>query len=137
MSTIRTVVIALPIADRPRAHTFYRNVLGLEAFGPLGEDGLPEPLQLRLDKRTSLMLVPTGGFGWVLGDREVASPNTSECVLGLEVPAEQDVTDVLARFPGSGGTVLMAPSPQPWGFSGLGTDPDGHAWQVTATRTTP
>lgn len=134
MPTVRATVIALPIADRPRALAFYRDALGLEPFGPPGDDGIPEPLQLRLDERTSLMLVPTGGFGWVLGGREAAAPNVSECVLGLEVSSEREVTELLARFPGAGGAVLVEPTREPWGFSGLGTDPDGHAWQITASE---
>ena len=40
--------ISLATADRLRSFAFYRDGLGLEAFGPLAEDGVPEPLQLRL-----------------------------------------------------------------------------------------
>jgi hypothetical protein len=36
--------ISLATADRRRALAFYRDGLGLEAFGPLADDGVPEPL---------------------------------------------------------------------------------------------
>ena len=39
--------ISIATSDRRRSHTFYRDGLGLEAFGPLADDGIPEPLQLR------------------------------------------------------------------------------------------
>jgi catechol 2,3-dioxygenase-like lactoylglutathione lyase family enzyme len=55
--------ISLATADRRRSLTFYRDGLGLDAFGPIADDGIPEPLQLRLGSSVSLMLIPTGGFG--------------------------------------------------------------------------
>lgn len=70
----RLFTVSLPIADRQRSYAFYQETLSLKPFGEPAEDGVPEPLQFRLDERTSLMLVPTGGFGWVLGSRDVAPP---------------------------------------------------------------
>src|SRR5215203_7454059 len=64
--------ISLATADQRRSLIFYRDGLGLEAFGPLADDGVPEPLQLRLASSVSLMLIPTGGFGWVAGEDRVA-----------------------------------------------------------------
>ncbi len=60
--------ISLATGDRSRSFAFYRDGLGLEAFGPVADDGVPEPLQLRLAPNVSLMLIPTGGFGWVAGE---------------------------------------------------------------------
>jgi catechol 2,3-dioxygenase-like lactoylglutathione lyase family enzyme len=49
--------ISLATADRSRSLAFYRDGLGLEAFGPLADDGVPEPLQFRLaSKRYDLNL---------------------------------------------------------------------------------
>jgi catechol 2,3-dioxygenase-like lactoylglutathione lyase family enzyme len=65
--TYEPVLISLPVSDRVRAHAFYREGLGLEAVGELAEDGVPEPLLFILNDLTQLMLVPTSGFGWVIG----------------------------------------------------------------------
>jgi hypothetical protein len=46
--------------------------LGLDAIGEPAQDGVPEPPQFALNDGVRLMRVPTGGFGWVIGDREVA-----------------------------------------------------------------
>jgi hypothetical protein len=70
--------ISLATADRSRSLAFYRDGLGLEAFGPLADDGVPEPLQLRLASNVSLMMIPTGGFGWVAGEDRVAAPGANE-----------------------------------------------------------
>ena len=69
--------ISLATADRGRALEFYRDGLGLEAFGPLADDGVPDPLGLRLAPNVSLMFIPTGGFGWVAGEDRVAAPGGS------------------------------------------------------------
>ena len=68
------VTLALPIAERAPALAFYRDALGLEPFGDeLGSDGIPEPLQFAVNEGLTLMLVPTGGFGWVIGDDRAQS----------------------------------------------------------------
>jgi catechol 2,3-dioxygenase-like lactoylglutathione lyase family enzyme len=54
--------ISLATTDRRRSLAFYRDGLGMEAFGPLADDGVPEPLQLRLGSNVSLMLtISTSG----------------------------------------------------------------------------
>jgi hypothetical protein len=123
--------ISLATADRTRSLAFYRDGLGLEPFGPLADDGVPEPLQLRLASNVSLMLIPTGGFGWVAGEDRVAPPGASECVLSLYVPDEGIVR---ARFDAAlvaGGSVVYEPSQQHWGaFAAQVADPDGHLWMI-------
>src|SRR5688572_21287736 len=80
------VTLALPIAERAAALAFYRDALGLEPFGELGSDGIPEPLRFAVNEGLTLMLIPTRGFGWVIGDREVAEPWACECLLSLDAP---------------------------------------------------
>ncbi|UGT64963.1 VOC family protein [Nocardia asteroides] len=125
------LVIALPTADRRRAVAFHRAALALEPFGELADDGVPEPLRYRLDARTTLVLIPTGGFGWVLGDRATADPGTSECLLALTLPTEAEVVATLDRARAAGATVITEPAAQPWGFTATFADPDGHVWQLT------
>lgn len=129
------LTICLPIADRPRAMAFYRDALDLDAIGTPTEDGVPEPLQFQLDHGTRLMLIPTGGFGWVLDGREVAPSGVSECVLSLAVPTEREVDDVVERIRSAGGEVIAEPDRQPWGYTATGADPDGHVWQVLVAET--
>lgn len=122
--------ICLAIADRQRSYTFYQEALGLVPIGEPAEDGVPEPLQFRIDERTSLMLIPTGGFGWVLGDREIAPPGISEVLLSLSATSAEEVRAVVDRMRHAGGEVLAEPAQQDWGFTGVAADPDGHAWQI-------
>ena len=126
-------LISLPIADRPTSYAFYREALGLTAIGELADDGVPEPLLFALNDATRLMLVPTGGFGWVIGDeKEVAGPATCECVLGITAGSDAEVDAIVERARRAGATVAAEPAPQPWGYATTFTDPDGHVWNVTS-----
>ena len=87
--------VSLATADRSRALIFYRDGLGLEAFGPLADDGIPEPLQLRLASSVSLMLIPTGGFGWIAGEDRVAPPR---CQRMRPLDLRGDEAAVRARY---------------------------------------
>jgi predicted lactoylglutathione lyase len=118
--------------DRPRSFAFYRDGLGLEAFGEPADDGVPEPLQFAVNAGLNLMFIPTGGFGWVIGDREIAKPGQSECILTLGVGSPTEVDELVARAAAAGASVVTAPGQQPWRYEGTFADPDGHLWQVHA-----
>ena len=126
------LVIALPTADRGRAHAFARS-LGLETPGEPADDGVPEPLRVRLNARTSVIYVPTGGFGWVTAGRPMSEPGTSECLLSLQLASPADVDELVARVAGAGGQVASGPEQKPWGYTGTFTDPDGHLWEAVVS----
>ena len=136
MPVTPSIVISLPTADRSRARDFYRDALGFESPAPVADDGVPEPLWFPLDGAT-LMLIPTGGFGWVAGDRDVAPAGSSECVLSLRAASDDEVDTVVERARHAGATVVTVPGDQPWGYAGSFTDPDGHLWMVTSAPFPP
>ena len=131
-STVTPLIISLPTSDRRRAYDFYRIAFDLEPVGQLADDGVPEPLVFELNATTRLMFVPTGGFGWVIGDNVVATPGTSECVLAFSAESEHAVNVIVERARATGATVAAEPAPQPWGYATTFGDPDGHLWMVTA-----
>ncbi|MBC7678847.1 MAG: VOC family protein [Pseudorhodobacter sp.] len=123
--------ISLATTDRHRSLAFYRDGLGMGAFGPLADDGVPEPLQLRLGSNVSLVLIPTGGFAWVAGEDRVAPPGANECVFSIYVPNEDAVRARYAAAVASGGTSVYEPAQQPWNsFAAQVGDPDGHLWMI-------
>ncbi|MET8084000.1 VOC family protein [Micromonospora sp. NPDC005197] len=131
--TFAPLTISLPIADRTTSYHFYRDGLGLEAVGELADDGIPEPLQFVVNDGLRLMLVPTGGFGWVIGPREVAPRGQSECLLALGAATEADAGAIVERAGAAGGEVVAEPTTRPWGYAGVFADPDGHLWMVSVT----
>ena len=126
------MVVSLPIADRRASFRFYGEGLGFEAVGELADDGVPEPLQFELNDGARLMLIPTGGFGWVIGDREVAARGTSECLLSLVADTDAGVDAFIERAQQAGADVVTESGRQPWGYAGVFADPDGHLWMVTS-----
>ena len=127
------VVVCLPIVDRRISFAFYGEGLGLEVIGEPADDGVPEPLQFALnDGGARLMLIPAGGFGWVIGDREVARRGHSECVLSLRVGTEAAVDELVKHVYKAGAEIVTQPGQQPWGYAGAFADPDGHVWMVTS-----
>jgi uncharacterized protein len=132
--TYDPLLVSLPVADRVRAHAFYREGLGLEAIGEPADDGVPEPLMFVLNPMTRLMLIPRDGFGWVIGDHDVVPTGTSECVLGIGAATDDDVSEIVERARRAGATVAAEPAPQPWGYAAAFTDLDGHVWTVTSNK---
>jgi len=129
---VPAVIISLPIADRRTSHRFYQDALGLRPVGEPAEDGVPEPLQFELADGARLMLVPTGGFGWVIGSHEVAPRGQSECLLGLSASSEAGVDELIERATTAGAEIVAPPVRQPWGYAATFADPDGHLWMVTS-----
>lgn len=126
------VTVCLPTADRRTSYDFYRHALELEPIGELADDGVPEPLQFVVNDRLRIMLIPTGGFGWITGDRDVAPAAVSECVLSVDATDESTVDEIVTRARGAGAGVVAEPARQPWGYAGSFADPDGHVWMFTA-----
>lgn len=131
------VVVSLPTADRRRSYAFYGEGLGLDAVGELADDGVPEPLQFVLHDGLRLMLIPTDGFGWVIGDHEVAEHGRSECMFNLRAGTEAGVDELVERARQAGARIVTAPGKQPWGYAGTFADPDGHLWMVTSDAFPP
>jgi uncharacterized protein len=134
---VAPMVVALPTEDRQRSFNFYAEGLGLEPIGEAAEDGIPEPLEFVLNQGVRLMLVPTGGFGWVTGNRPTAGRGASECLLVLTVADERRVDELVERARQAEAEVVLEPTQQPWGYSAAFADPDGHLWQVTPVAADP
>jgi predicted lactoylglutathione lyase len=131
------MVVALPTEDRQRSFNFYAEGLGLEPIGETAEDGIPEPLQFVLNQGVRLMLIPTGGFGWVTGNRPTAARGASECLLVLTVADARCVDALVERARQAEAEVVLEPTLQPWGYTAAFADPDGHVWQVTPVAPDP
>ncbi|MEO7733861.1 MAG: VOC family protein [Kofleriaceae bacterium] len=134
MATLPTahVIVSLPTANLGRAFAFYRTGLGLALAVPGEGDAMPEPVMFKLNDGLQLMLVPSTGFGWVIGDHKVAPAGSSECVLGLGAKTPTEVDLIVARAIAAGATVVAEPAQQRWGYSGSFADPDGHVWLIVA-----
>lgn len=126
------MVISLPIADRRTSYDFYRTALEFSPIGELADDSVPEPLQFELNGGLRLMLVPRGGFGWTIGNGQVATAAQPECLLAIGAATEADTDALIARAVAHGASLVTPAGSQPWGYAGAFADPDGHLWMVRA-----
>lgn len=124
------ITVALPVADRRTTFDFYARGLGFQPLGDPAEDGVPEPLQFALNDGVRVMFIPTGGFAWVTGNRETAASDQSECLLVMTLAHQRDVQGMIELARGAGAEIVMEAAEQPWGFTAVFADPDGHLWQV-------
>ena len=124
--------VCLPIKDRLVSHNFY-TALGFAAVGELGDDGLPEPLQFEISVGLRVMLIPSRGFGWVIGDRKRAPRNTHECQVLIGLATDTAVDELMRRAQDAGAEIVTEAGTQQWGYAGAFADPDGHMWQVSQT----
>lgn len=138
--------LCLPIRDRQAAHAFY-TAMGFVAVGAPGDDGLPEPLQFAISSGLRVMLIPAGGFGWVIGGRRRSPRDSHECLLVIGRATEAEVDELMRRAEDAGAEIVYAAGHQTWGpgqreqgsaepqdpdaYAGAFTDPDGHLWQVS------
>jgi uncharacterized protein len=122
--------VCLPTKDRRVSHAFY-TALGFVAVGELGDDGLPEPLQFEISVGMRVMLIPTRGFGWVIGGRQRSRRGAHECLVVIGLATDADVDQLMRRAQDAGAEIVIEAGNQKWGYVGGFTDPDGHMWQVS------
>ena len=121
--------VCLPIRDRQVTHAFY-TALGFVPVGELGDDGLPEPLQFEISVGLRVMLIPSRGFGWVIGGRKRSPKKTHECRVLIGLATDAAVDELMRRAQDAGAEIVFAAGTQQWGYAGAFADPDGHMWQV-------
>jgi predicted lactoylglutathione lyase len=116
--------------DRRRSFEFYQQVLGVDAVGEQADDGVPEPLQFPLNDGVRLMLIPRGGFGWVVQPRTVAEEGHRECLVTVFADDDTGVDAFVRWAADAGGTIVSPPGAQAWAYKATFTDPDGRLWSV-------
>ena len=124
-------VITLGVDDLQRSLRFYRDGLGMETEGIVGEEfehgavvfiDLQPGLRLALWPRTSI----AHDTGLAVG-----APNPTEMTLGHNVGSADEVDAVMARAVSAGAVIVKPAQDTFWGgYAGYFQDPDGHLWEV-------
>jgi uncharacterized protein len=126
---LERATVCLPIKNRLISHAFYTAV-GFVAVGELGDDGLPEPLQFEISAGLRVMLIPTRGFGWVIGGRKRSARGTHECLVVIGLDTDAEIDELMRRAQDAGAETVFEAGNQKWGYAGAFADPDGHIWQI-------
>lgn len=127
----RISVITLGVDDLERALRFYRDGLGLQTEGIVGQEyelgsvaffDLQGGLKLALWPRRSLAQdarVP------------LSAPSATHVLLSHNVASQGEVVEVLEQARGAGGVIVKPAGETFWGgYAGYFQDPDQHLWEV-------
>ena len=127
----RIAVLTIGVDDLVRSVKFYRNGLGLETPGIIGQEyehgavaffDLEGGMKLALWARSNLA-----------HDSTLAKtpPSATEFSLGHNVRTKEDVDAVMAQAKAAGATIVKPAADTFWGgYGGYFQDPDGHLWEV-------
>jgi len=124
----KMVFINLPVADLPRAKTFYQ-ALGFEVV-PAYTNEQAACIQIS-DTIFAMLLVRP--FFQTFTDKTIIDPATHIQVLScLSCDSRAEVDTLVAKALAAGGAAPQAPREYP-NMCGHGfTDPDGHTWELMA-----
>jgi uncharacterized protein len=127
----RITAITLGVDDLDRALTFYRDGLGLESQGIVGEE-------FEYGAVAFFMLQP--GFMLAVWPRKsiahdarlgVSPPSATEFTIGHNVRSTEEVDRVMEQARQAGATIVKPAEKTFWGgYAGYFQDPDGHLWEV-------
>jgi catechol 2,3-dioxygenase-like lactoylglutathione lyase family enzyme len=127
----RITLVTLGVDDLQRAVAFYRDGLGFNTEGIVGEQfengavaffDLESGLRLALWPRKSL----AKDSGLPLGVR-----SSTEFALAHNVSSPAEADAVMAEVQGAGGTIVKPAQKTLWGgYAGYFQDLDGHLWEV-------
>jgi catechol 2,3-dioxygenase-like lactoylglutathione lyase family enzyme len=130
-------VITLAVGDLDRALAFYRDGLGLETRGIVGDefvgdDVTPAGAVVMFELRGGLLLAlyPRAELAKDAGVALGPAKN-GEFSIGHIVASKAEVDAVLAQAQAAGATLTDKAHDRPWGiYSGYFRDPDGHLWEI-------
>jgi catechol 2,3-dioxygenase-like lactoylglutathione lyase family enzyme len=127
----RLSVLTLCVDDLERALRFYRDGLGLQTPGIIGQEfeygavaffDLQPGLQLAIWPRKSL----SRDAGLAL-----SNPSPTEFTLGHNVSSQAEVDAVMTQAEDAGAVIVKPAQETFWGgYAGYFQDPDGHLWEV-------
>ncbi|MFL5735672.1 MAG: VOC family protein [Chloroflexia bacterium] len=127
----RITLITLAVDDLDRAVRFYRDGLGLETEGIIGQEfeyGAVAFFEMQPGLR--LALWPRQSLAHDSG-LPVGKPSATECCLAHNVSSKAEVDDVMAQV-GRAGALIVKPAEDTFygGYAGYFQDPDQHLWEV-------
>jgi uncharacterized protein len=127
----RIKVLTLAVEDLDRALAFYRDGLGLQTEGVIGEEFENGAVVfIPLEGGMILALWPASSLS---NEAKVAATKNrlGAITIGHIVPTKADVDALLAQAERAGGTITDPPAERFWGgYSGHFHDPDGHIWEI-------
>lgn len=127
----RVTFITLGVDDLDRSLRFYRDGLGLETKGIIGEE-FEHGAAAFFDLQSGLILAiwPRKSLSHDTGI-PMGSPSATEFALGHNVLSKEEVDNLMEQAKNAGATIVKPAQETFWGgYAGYFQDPDNHLWEV-------
>ena len=127
----RVAVLTIGVDDLERAVTFYRDGLGLETPGIIGQE-FEHGAVAFFDLQGGLKLALWARDNIAHDSTLPTSPRSAtEFTLGHNVRTKDEVDAVMAQAEKAGARIIKRAASTFWGgYGGYFQDPDGHLWEV-------
>jgi hypothetical protein len=124
-------VLTIGVDDLEKSLKFYRDGLGLETEGIVGEEfEYGAVVFIDLQNGLKLALWPRKSIAHDAGI-SLQKPSATEFTLGHNVNSKDEVDAVMAQAKKAGVKITKAAQKTFWGgYAGYFQDPDGHLWKV-------
>lgn len=127
----RLSVLILCVDDLERALRFYREGLGLQTPGIIGQEFEHGAVAFfDLQPGLKLAIWPRKSLAYDTG-LPPAGPSPTEFSIGHNVSSTEEVDAVMTQAVDAGAVVVKPAQKTFWGgYSGYFQDPDGHLWEI-------
>ena len=127
----RITILTIGVDDLRRSLAFYRDGLGLQTDGIVGEEfEHGAAVFFELENELKLALYPRKNLAHDANVDET-SASVTEFSIGHNVGSQEEVDAVMARAERAGARIAKPAQATFWGgYAGYFQDPDGHLWEV-------
>jgi predicted lactoylglutathione lyase len=127
----RITVITLGVDDLGRAVDFYKNGLGLQTEGIIGEEfEFGAVCFFNLENGLKLAVWPRKSIAHDTGI-SVQALSSTEMTIGQNVNTKEEVDAGMAKALAAGAKIVKPAADTFWGgYAGYFQDPDGHLWEL-------
>ena len=127
----RVTLITLGVDDLEKSMRFYRDGLGLETDGIVGQEFEHGAVAFfDLEKGLKLALWPRKSLAHDSG-LKVTPPSATDFTLAHNVTSRSDVDAVMKQAENAGAVIVKRPQDTFYGgYAGYFKDPDGHLWEI-------
>lgn len=127
----RITVFTIGVDDLKKSLKFYRDGLGLETQGIVGEEfEYGAVVFFDLQNGAKLALWPRKSLAHDANISQT-SPSSAEFSIGHNVNSKKEVDAVMAQAKKAGAKIIKPAQKTFWGgYAGYFQDPDGHLWEI-------
>jgi catechol 2,3-dioxygenase-like lactoylglutathione lyase family enzyme len=127
----RITMITIGVDDLERSLRFYRDGLGLQTDGVIGQEfEYGSVVFIDLQDGVKLALWPRKSIAHDTG-LPLGAPSATELTLGHNVSTKAEVDAVMQQAKDAGALIVKPAQDTFWGgYAGYFQDPDGHLWEA-------